>query len=302
MKSILPSNISDTQTTFVQGCAITDNILFAHELVHTLHTSSSQASKGAVFKLDIEKAFDHVEWPFLRAVMLRLGFAPAWVDLIMRCVTTVSFRTGTLYGVRASKHGHPVNHLLFADDSLVFLCNDLSEVRRLKEILLAYSSASGQRVNFDKSTVYFSPKTPLAYRHDVHDLLGVREVDDPGIYLGVPLLIGKNKYYAFGRYRDKVDSRVSGWSNLLLSFTGQGVLIKSVAQALPQYVMSCYLLPQSLIEEMSRAMRRFWWSGKGLAHGWRFVAWYDLCKPKSVGGMGFKDLHLFNFALLGKQL
>ncbi|KAL4318670.1 hypothetical protein GQ457_18G009820 [Hibiscus cannabinus] len=116
------------------------------------------------------------------------------------------------------------------------------------------------------------------------------------------LLIGKNKYATFGRYRDKMDTRVSKWSNLLLSFSGHEVLIKSIAQALPQYVMSCYLLPCSLVEEMSRSIRRFWWSGKGSARGWPFVAWADLCQPKVVGGMGFKDLHLFNISLLGKQL
>ncbi|KAL4296684.1 hypothetical protein GQ457_12G014330 [Hibiscus cannabinus] len=289
MKAILPHCISNTQAAFVQGRAITDNILVAHELVHTLHTSVSRPSQGAVFKLDMEKAFDRVEWLFLKAVMLCLGFAASWVDLIMRCVSSVSSRVrvrgalsaafrpqrglrqgdplspflflfcseglsaalttaqheGHLPGVRASKHGPPVNHLLFADDNLV---------------------------------------------------------DDPCIYLGVPLLIGKNKYVAFGRYRDKVDTRVSKWSNLLLSFSGREVLIKSIAQAFPQYVMSCYLLPCSLVEEMSRSIRRFWWSGKGSARGWPLVAWDDICLPKTVGGIGFKDLHLFNIALLGKQI
>ncbi|KAL4284014.1 hypothetical protein GQ457_16G019040 [Hibiscus cannabinus] len=178
----------------------------------------------------------------------------------------------------------------------------MSEVHCLKDILSTYSSISGQKVNFSKSTAYFSPRTPPEHRVTVHKALGVQEVSDPGIYLGVPLLIGKNKYAAFGRYRDKMDTRVSKWSNLLLSFSGREVLIKSIAQALPQYVMSCYLLPCSLVEEMSWSIRRFWWSGKGSARGWPFVAWADLCQPKAIGGMGFKDLHLFNIALLGKQL
>ncbi|KAL4361745.1 hypothetical protein GQ457_04G020260 [Hibiscus cannabinus] len=246
------------------GRAITDNILVAHEIVHTLHTSVSRSSQGAIFKLDMEKAFDRVEWPFLKAVMLRLGFAPSWVDLIMRCVSSVSSRVrvrgalseafrpqrglrqgdplspflfllcteglsaaltaaqyeGRLPSVRASKHGPPVNHLLFADDNLVFLRNNMSEVHCLKDILSTYSTVSGQKVNFSKSTTYFSPRTLSAHRIAVHETLGVQEVDDPGIYLGVPLLIGKNKYAAFGRYCDKVDTRVSKWSNLLLSFSG----------------------------------------------------------------------------------
>ncbi|KAL4351812.1 hypothetical protein GQ457_06G012520 [Hibiscus cannabinus] len=183
--SCLPSYISNTQATFVQGRAITDYILVAHEIVHTLRTSTSRTSQGAVFKLDMEKAFDCVEWPFLRAVMLRLGFAPSWVDLIMCCVSSVSSRVcvhglsaallaaqreGRLPGVRASKHGPPVNHLLFADDSLVFLRNNMSEVNCLKNILSTYSAVSGQKVNFAKSTAYFSPRTPPEHRLGVHEV------------------------------------------------------------------------------------------------------------------------------------
>ncbi|KAL4347259.1 hypothetical protein GQ457_17G000100 [Hibiscus cannabinus] len=53
---------------------------------------------------------------------------------------------------------------------------------------------------------------------------------------------------------------------------------------------------------MTRSIRRFWWSGKGSARGWPLVAWDDICLPKAAGGIGFKDLHLFNIALLGKQI
>ncbi|KAL4325423.1 hypothetical protein GQ457_11G026560 [Hibiscus cannabinus] len=51
-----------------------------------------------------------------------------------------------------------------------------------------------------------------------------------------------------------------------------------------------------------RSIRRFWWSDKGSARGWPLVAWDDICLPKAAGGIGFKDLHLFNIALLGKQI
>ncbi|KAL4368664.1 hypothetical protein GQ457_05G022790 [Hibiscus cannabinus] len=53
---------------------------------------------------------------------------------------------------------------------------------------------------------------------------------------------------------------------------------------------------------MSRSIRRFWWSGKSSARGWPLVAWDDICLPKAAGGIRFKDLHLFNIALLGKQI
>ncbi|KAL4296237.1 hypothetical protein GQ457_12G014260 [Hibiscus cannabinus] len=52
---------------------------------------------------------------------------------------------------------------------------------------------------------------------------------------------------------------------------------------------------------MSCSIRRFWWSDKCSTRGWPLVAWDDICLPKAAGGIWFKDLHLFNIALLGKQ-
>ena len=46
----------------------------------------------AAIKLDMSKAYDRVEWPFLREMMQRLGFDRRWVDLVMTCVTSVKYR------------------------------------------------------------------------------------------------------------------------------------------------------------------------------------------------------------------
>ncbi|KAL4304112.1 hypothetical protein GQ457_10G013500 [Hibiscus cannabinus] len=242
MKSIPPHCISPNQGAFFSGRSITDNILIAHELIHSLSSIGTGPYQGAVVKLDIEKAFDRVEWNFLWDVTLRLGFDSSLVSLILRCITTISFtvringclsqefrpqrglRQGDplypflflictqalsalltteqfssgLAGLCASRNGPRINHLLFADNSLIFIRNSATEALRLKHILHIYGQASGQRVNYDKSTIFFFPKICQQDRDAVSAILGVHEVTDPGVYLGVSLSIGKNKTTALG--------------------------------------------------------------------------------------------------------
>ena len=65
LKQVLPQIILPTQSAFVLGCLITDNVLVAYETLHTMH-SKNKGKKGTLaLKLDISKAYDWVEWQFL---------------------------------------------------------------------------------------------------------------------------------------------------------------------------------------------------------------------------------------------
>ncbi|KAL4296267.1 hypothetical protein GQ457_12G014410 [Hibiscus cannabinus] len=66
--------------------------------------------------------------------------------------------------------------------------------------------------------------------------------------------------------------------------------------------MSCYMLPQNIIDDMTSSIRRYWWSRNKNKKGWHLLPWDMVCHPKSAGGIGFRDLHLFNIALLGKKI
>lgn len=87
-----------------------------------------------------------------------------------------------------------------------------------------------------------------------------------------------------------------------LSKAGREVMIKSVLQAIPLYVMSLFQLPSTMIDSIEKIMNSFCWGhGRANLRSIHWMNWEKLSAPKIHGGMGFKDLTAFNLAMLGKQ-
>jgi len=91
LKPFLPDIISMEQSAFVSGRQIQDNILIVQETLHQLKTRTRKKKFQAVVKMDMSKAYDRVEWDFLKDYLSRLGFHPIWVQWTMQCITTISF-------------------------------------------------------------------------------------------------------------------------------------------------------------------------------------------------------------------
>jgi len=79
------------------------------------------------------------------------------------------------------------------------------------------------------------------------------------------------------------------------------VLIKAVAQAISTYAMSCFDLTKSLCDDIGRMVCRFWWAQQENENKMHWISWEWLCSRKKKGGMGYRDLHLFNLAMLAQQ-
>jgi hypothetical protein len=90
---VLSLIISQTQSAFIPGRLITDNVLVAFEALHTKDVQMKGREGFIAVKLDISKAYDRVELRYLEEVMRRIGFAERWISMAMTWVRTVTLST-----------------------------------------------------------------------------------------------------------------------------------------------------------------------------------------------------------------
>ncbi|CAM8976493.1 unnamed protein product [Rhodiola kirilowii] len=207
----------------------------------------------------------------------------------------------TISGIRICRGAPSISHLFFADDVLLLFKVEGNTASVIKSVLATYEQLSGQTVNLDKSTVVFSPNVPNEITTLFYDTFQVNIAACHGKYLGLPLSLNRKWSTDFLEVVDRFWAKTSSWNNATLFCGGKEILIKSVLQAIPQYFMHCFMLPESVVNRLQAIISRFWWSQKMENRPMHWVSNTVLMKDKLEGGLGFKDLKLVNLSLLAKQ-
>ncbi|XP_043694249.1 uncharacterized protein LOC122644954 [Telopea speciosissima] len=255
---LLPKLISEEQGAFQHGKVIIANIGVASELTNMMASKCRGGTLG--MKLDVQKAYDMLDWNFLFVVLGKFGFSQCWIGWIKEMMRST---------------------------------------KMVKKFLDNYQIYSGQKINLEKNKIFVGNMFALR-RGRVKEVLQIPECVFPTRYLGVDLFKGRVKKDFTLPLVDKFKARLAGWKGRLLSMAGRVELVRSVICSILMHNFSVYLWPASSVELMERWIQNFIWSGDANISKSITVRWSKLCKPKCEGGLGVRRLKEINLALLAK--
>jgi hypothetical protein len=189
--------------------------------------------------------------------------------------------------------------LQFADDTILLGEGTWDNLWTIKTILRSFELVSGLKINFVKSNLYGINIDPsLLAAGSV--FLSCRSDSLPFKFLGVPVGANPRRRETWKPIVEKMEKRLSMWSSRHLSYGGRITLINSVLSSLPLYFFSFFKAPKCIIQNMVRIQRNFLWGGSIDIKKICWINWDQICLPKIKGGLGIKNLELFNLALLSK--
>ncbi|GJY56041.1 hypothetical protein Tco_0455156 [Tanacetum coccineum] len=268
--------VSENQSAFVPGRRISDNILITHELMHNYHRN--RGPPRCAFKVDIQKAYDTVDWAFLENILVRFGFPNKMVKWIMACVSSTSFSLtingnihGFFKGKRWLRQGDPLSPYLF---TLVMEILTLIFKRRVRNSNEFHYHNHCEKLEI--IDICFAVDLFIFARGDVESARVIMEsLDEFKMVSGMVLSIPKSTAY---------------FCNVLHHVKLSILSIMSFSEGeLPVKYLGVPLISSRL---MNRDCKILYKRGKAK------VAWESICLPKKEGGLGLRSLDVFNIALM----
>ena len=340
LQPLLSSLISENQSAFVPGRAISYNVLITHEVLHYLKTSKAEKHCSMAVKTDMSKAYDRLEWEFIELVLQRLGFHQVWINLIMQCISTVTYSflingspRGKVSPSRGIRQGDPLSPYIFilCSEVLSGLCNRAQEEGRLQGVRIARGCPRINHLLFADDTMFFlstnstcraalrdilqryeeasgqtinPEKSAITFsKHTPSDLKQAVKDD-----LQIQKEGGTGKYLGlpeqFGRKKKDLFASIVDRIKQIASGWSTKFLSTAGKMAMLQSVLSA--VPSHSMTCFKLPISLCKRIQSTVTRFWRdkrkmaWIAWEKLAQPKFRGGLGFRDFESFNDALLAK--
>lgn len=336
LKDHLPALISTSQSAFVPGRLLVENVLLATELVSGYNWK--KISKRCMLKVDLQKAFDTLDWDFILHTLETLNFPLVFRNLIKKCLTTTRFSVaingescGYFKGTRGLRQGDPLSPYLFVialevfsqqlkrkylDGSIGYHPNTSAlQVSHLSfaDDLMIFSDGEVNSVRCIAATMEdFALWSGLRMNKTKTELytaglaaceileisrLGFTLGSMPIRYLGLPLMYRKLRLPDYRPLIDKISANFRCWSVRALSVAGRRQLLSSVIYGLINFWTSAFILPKNCIRKIESLCSQFLWGGTEMKRSIVKVAWKTVVLPKKEGGLGLRDISAWNKTL-----
>ncbi|KAG5630931.1 hypothetical protein H5410_002648 [Solanum commersonii] len=149
---------------------------------------------------------------------------------------------------------------------------------------------SSQRINKNKSSYYLHQNVAVVVATQVEQITG----------MDAPITHARKSKEHYSELLNKIKGRLQSWKGIMLSYGGKEVLLVSVLQSIPIYVLSPITLPMCVIKENHRIFAKLYWSNKKDGRNKHWSKWIDVCLPKIEGGLGFRSMFDVSKAMYAK--
>jgi len=341
LKSVLPELIANSQSAFIPGRLLVENVLLATELIQGYNHKNISAR--GMLKVDLKKAFDSVHWEYILNMLKAMCFPSHFIRLIGECITTTRFSVcvngetcGFFKGTKGLRQGDPLSPYLFVlamegftqmltksyNNNLIgrhpSATNPLVSHLAFADDIMVFFDGNSQSLEKIADVLQdFSVSSGLSMNKSKTDLIlaGVNQLETsrmtsigfnlgslPFRYLGLPLMHRKLRNADYRALIDKITGRFSSWSARALSYAGRKELISSVIYGTVNFWASAFILPKGCLKSIESLCSRFLWNGDITKKAAAKVAWETLCLPKQEGGLGFRSFSLWNKTLCLKLI
>ncbi|XP_056692196.1 uncharacterized protein [Spinacia oleracea] len=193
LKQVLHRIVSPLQSSFIQGRGIEDNVILVKEMAHVFHKAKKR-NKIMALKLDISKAYDSLEWDFIRDTLLHFNFPHKTISLIMSCITSSSISIlwngeicDKFYPTRGIRQGDPLSSYIFV------LCLDRLSTMIEEQVHLGLWNPISISKNIKLSHVFYADDVFLFSTASARNLCNImKTLEDFGHRSGLRISMQKS--------------------------------------------------------------------------------------------------------------